>query len=95
MFSRTADTSAKHALGAHFTSTYSILDLESLVTLMELSLHDAPERVFQRAPRRAWHGAAERHVADAYMPVPLGCEPDLDVMIRTVQPLACVNLRRS
>jgi 2-polyprenyl-6-methoxyphenol hydroxylase-like FAD-dependent oxidoreductase len=31
----------------------------------------------------------------ALVPVTLGCEPDLDDMSRTVQPLACVSQRRS
>ena len=38
---------------------------------------------------------AKGPAAGAGVPLPLGCEPYLDDMIRTVQPFACVNQRRS
>jgi hypothetical protein len=44
--------------------------------------------------RPYWEAKGLAAGAGVPLPVTLGCEPDLDDMIRTVQPLAWVNQRR-
>ncbi len=45
--------------------------------------------------RPQWEAKALAAGAEVPLPITLGCEPDLDDMICTVQPLACVNQRHS